>query len=105
MGILSQVGNTSALAAQALSKLTTGHHDGMTKRCDAFVGHLGMDASIKNSGEAHDSGALHSRNRLLNSAITYERLIPFGPAGLYMGTSKNRKFRFLRYCKMLISLD
>jgi len=44
----------------------------MTKRCDAFIGHSGMDASAKSSSEAHDSGALHSRNRLLKSAINHE---------------------------------
>jgi len=52
--------------------LTTGNHNGVTKRYDAFVGHRGMDASANNSGEVRDRGAAHSRNRLLKSAINHE---------------------------------
>jgi hypothetical protein len=41
----------------------------MTRRHDAFVGHYGMDASRNNRCEAHENGAVESRNRHLKTAI------------------------------------
>lgn len=40
-----------------------------TLRHEAFVGHFGMEASRNNRGQAHENGAVDSRNRHLKTVL------------------------------------
>ena len=55
---------TDSLSA-AFRNLTADQREDITERYNAFVGHSGMDASRNNRGEAHENGAVESRNRHL----------------------------------------
>lgn len=59
---------TDSLSA-AFRNLTADKREDITLRYWAFVGHYGMEASRNNRGEAHENGAVESKNRHLKTAI------------------------------------
>ena len=68
LGGAPQEHRTDSLSA-AFRNLTVDQREDITKRYNGFVGHYGMDASRNNRGEAHENGAVESRNRHLKKAI------------------------------------